>query len=206
MQPTIYTVGHSTHPWDRFAQLLADHRVSLIADVRSSPYSRFNPQFNRETLARQLSMLEIEYRFMGDQLGARPTDAGCYDDGRVSYDRLAGTTAFQTGLNSLLSMEPEHRVCLLCAEKDPLTCHRAVLVAPHLVDRGSRIRHILADGAIETQSQMLIRLRDMLGLPAVDLFRDEQAILAEALAIQAKKIAYVAEAGGTRPLVTEVEP
>ena len=118
-------------------------RSELLADVRSTPYSRFNPQFRRDALAASLSQNGIEYLFLGEELGARSKDRACYEQGRVSYRKLADTELFRQGIERLLVAAKTHTTAIMCAEKDPLDCHRTILVARALQARGESIAHIL---------------------------------------------------------------
>ncbi len=117
----IFTIGHSTHSAEVFLALLRQHGVEAVADVRSSPFSRFNPQFNREPLEQFLKANGIWYVFLGKELGARSEDRSCYLDGRVQYGRLAQTALFQSGLDRVQQGAARYRVALMCAEKEPLT-------------------------------------------------------------------------------------
>ena len=190
--PGVLTVGHSTHPWDVFVGLLQSHAVTALVDVRSVPYSRFNPQFNRNRLERELPPHDVHYVFLGRELGARSDDPACYDEtGRVQYDRLARKPAFRRGLDRIVQEAARNRVALMCAEKEPLSCHRTILVAPALERRGVEIQHILADGTLEPHAHTLHRLIDSLKLPATDLFRSRRTLITEALARRAARIGYV---------------
>src|SRR5689334_23368665 len=100
--PVVFTIGHSTHSWGDFITLLTTHRVTAIADVRSVPRSRFNPQFNKDILSARLQERDIRYVFLGEELGARSSDPCCYVQGRVSYERLAQTDLFRQGLQRVL--------------------------------------------------------------------------------------------------------
>ena len=162
--------------------------------MRSSPFSRFNPQFNREPLEQFLKASGIRYVFLGKEVGARSEDRSCYLDGRVQYGRLAQTPLFQSGLDRVLQGAAKYRVALMCVEKEPLECHRTLLVAKTLAERGQPVLHIHADGHLETQEAALERLLDVTGLPKEDFFRSKQELLAEALARQEKQVAYVDEA------------
>jgi len=178
---TVYTIGHSTHSGEGLAALLAQHGIDLLCDVRGVPYSRRNPQFNRETLQKTLAAAGIDYRFLGDALGARNAPGEAYDDeGRLSYDRLARTAPFQAGLQQVISEARERRATIMCAENEPLDCHRTILVARHLVRAGCGIRHILADGSLEAHDAAMARLIERLGLEDTDLFRSREALLEEA--------------------------
>jgi uncharacterized protein (DUF488 family) len=158
MPQPIFTVGHSTHAAGHFLGLLTQHGIGVLADVRSLPYSRRNPQFNREALRQTLKADGVGYVYLGEQLSARSADAGCYVAGRLSYPLVAQTAAFQAGLARLIGAAQTHRIALMCAEKDPLDCHRTILVARALEFRACEVVHILADGALETQAQASARL------------------------------------------------
>lgn len=196
----VFTIGHSTHSAEAFLALLREHQVDAVADVRSSPSSRFNPQFNREALEQFLKANGIRYVFLGKELGARSEDSACYLDGRVQYGRLAETPLFQGGLNRVLRGAARYRVALMCAEKEPLECHRTLLVAKALAARGQSVLHIHADGHLETHDAAMERLLDVTGLPKKDLFRSKQELLEDALARQEVKVAYVDEAQATMTL------
>ena len=187
----IYTVGHSNQPLERFAAILRQHAITALADVRSSPYSRFNPQFNRESLKNSLAQVGIKYVFLGEELGARTKDRSCYAAGKVSYARLAATELFQHGLDRLQSGMREHRIAMMCAEKEPLECHRTILVARQLVNRSVSVRHILGDGSVEPHDELVARLRRSLDLPEHDMFRSDDELTNEAYERQGQRIAYV---------------
>ena len=194
-QYPVYTIGHSNHALESFMELLRRHGIGEVIDVRSSPYSRYNPQFNYNALETALEAAGIEYTFLGGELGGRPADRSCYDtDGRVLYDRLAETDLFQDGISYVTRHADESRTVLMCSEKDPLDCHRALLIAGALADRGVTVDHILADGALETHAAAMDRLMHDLKLPPNgDLFRSRDEVIGDALTRQASKVAY---AGG----------
>lgn len=193
MPNTVYTIGHSTHPIDRFIELLASHHVMLVADVRSHPHSRFAPQFNRKDLQAALQTAGISYIFMGRELGARPEDRACYDErGKVQYERLARTEQFQEGLRWVAEEAKRQRLVLMCAEEDPLKCHRTILICRHLLelDQDIVVQHIRGNGDLESHDEALSRLLVELKLPKEDLFRTHEEIIAEAYERQGRKIAY----------------
>ena len=190
MNPVVYTVGHSTHTVERLTALLAMHQVATLCDVRSNPYSRFNPQFNREGLRHLLAEAGVNYLFLGHELGARSDDPACYEAGKVQYDRLARTALFQAGLDRLSEVAGRDRVALMCAEKDPLDCHRTILVAPQVQARGFAVEHILEDGTLESHEETMTRLLRLLNLPDEDLFRSHEEILEDAYRIRGAHIAY----------------
>jgi uncharacterized protein (DUF488 family) len=187
----IFTIGHSTHPTQKLLNLLRRNGITAIADVRSQPYSRMNPQFNREPLKDALKAVGIAYVFLGRELGARTDDRNCYVDGKVQYDRLAKTDAFQHGLTRVINGTSRYRIALLCAERDPLTCHRTILVVRHLITRGLRAAHILGDGRLEQHDDALDRLLHEVGLSERDFFKPRQALVDEAYARRESEIAYV---------------
>ena len=192
----IYSIGHSNHPIQAFLSLLQQHAITAVADVRSIPYSRFNPQFRREKLQAALADAGIQYVFLGEELGARSKDPSCYDaEGRVIYGKLAQTELFRRGIQRLLVGMAQHRISLMCAEREPLECHRTLLVARELVREGVAVTHILGDGSLEAHEQALRRLARTLKLTDTDLFSDAAALIEQAYELQAARIAYVRKGG-----------
>jgi uncharacterized protein (DUF488 family) len=191
---TIYTIGHSTHPIERFVELLKQHGIELLADVRSTPFSRFNPQFNRASLGHSLAAAGIRYEFMGEELGARTSDPACFENGRVSYARLSATPLFQRGLARLREAAATQQVVIMCAEREPLDCHRTILIARQLERGGQTVMHILADGALEENGHALGRLIERLHLPADDLFAGSAEQVDAAYDAQAAKVSWAPKA------------
>ncbi len=194
MEPTlrrIFTVGHSNHAIETFLGLLRRHEVTTIADVRSAPYSRFAPQFSKKALREALRAEGIKYVFLGGELGARSSDPACYEHGRVRYDRLARTEAFGEGIGRLIRGSEVETVAILCTEKDPLDCHRTLLVARQLVQRGLAVDHILAGGALEHYEDSMLRLLDKTNQSPPDFFTTLEERIDNALRDQEERIAYV---------------
>lgn len=189
----VLTIGHSTHTIERFVELLRQHGVTALADVRSAPYSRFNPQFNKTTLESSLLENSIAYVFLGKELGARSDDPSCYENGRVRYGRLAQTALFKAGIERVKKGMATHSVALMCAEKEPLECHRTLLVSRALEREGTPVAHIHADGRLEAHHDAMVRLLPLVGLPTTDLFRSEVDLIEEACAKQEERVAYVDE-------------
>jgi uncharacterized protein (DUF488 family) len=187
----ILTVGHSTHQLEHFLALLTRHNVTAVADVRSVPASRFTPQFNRDAITRALRDVGIQYVFLGDELGARSTDPDCYVAGQVRYGRLAKTRSFLNGIQRLLDGRDNQRIAVMCAEQEPLDCHRTVLVARVLVDHQVPVHHIHSDGQLESHDDAMARLMAGFGLDQPDLFHTRDELLNEALSRQEQRIAYV---------------
>ena len=144
---TIYTVGHSNHELEDFLALLEPYAIELLIDVRSSPYSRYVPQANRESLARVLEAKGIAYRWMGDRLGGKPQ--GVVAD----YDRMRASPPFEQGIADLLAQAASRRTVIMCSEGDHRHCHRYKLISPALLDLGSRVLHIQPDGSVVDEEE-----------------------------------------------------
>ena len=166
----VLTIGHSTHPWERFVALLRGVNVTAIGDVRSSPYSRHCPQFDREELREQLRRNGIAYVFLGRELGGRPADRSLYRDGIADYERMASASELGKGLDRVVDGARQHRIALLCSEQDPLDCHRTVLVSRRLAERGAAVEHLLADGGRKAHAAVEEELLERSGDGAPDLF------------------------------------
>ena len=192
MANDLYTIGHSNHKIEDFIGLLKKHRINCIADVRSTPYSQYNSQFNREILTIDLRNANIDYIYLGDQLGARPSDTNCYNENHANFEYLAKTEQFHVGLDRLVSTSSKYIVALMCAEKDPIECHRFILVCRNLKNIGLHIKHILSDGSIEDNNDAEHRMVKMLKIePTLFEPRKTQAQLIEqAYEKQANNIAY----------------
>lgn len=188
----ICTIGHSNGSVERLIALLREHEITAIADVRSQPYSRFNPQFNREALAADLKRSGLEYVFLGQELGARSEDPTCYRNGRAQYSLIAKTAVFERGIERLLSGAERFRVAILCAEKEPLVCHRTILISRYLHEKGIVVRHILEDGRIEEHDSLLLRLLETHGMQESHLFHSKDELIEIAYQKQADEIEYSA--------------
>ena len=174
-EAAVFMIGHSSHPLEVFLDLLARHRVSVLADVRSAPYSRFNPHFNRESVAGALKAREIEYMYFG----------------RVCYDRVARTRDFGRGLLNVTNTAKNHRVALMCAEKEPLDCHRTLLIAQALAGQGVSVQHILADGTLEDHADTMSRLLQQQDLrPEGDMFATREESISLAIEHRARQVAF----------------
>ena len=227
----VVTIGHSNHAPDTFAALLRQHGVNVVVDVRSTPYSRYLPHFNKEHLAESLEEAGIRYSFLGKELGGQPAERAFYDDdGRVMYDKLAATAAFKGGVEYVLdaaavhpstssgrtageraegrtaadrvegrtaaecvegqtAAPPAQRLALMCSEKEPLDCHRTLLIGQTLAKRGVNVAHIHADGSLETHEDAMNRLLDSFKLPHNgDLFRSREAVIEDAVTRQSQRV------------------
>jgi uncharacterized protein (DUF488 family) len=167
----IKTIGHSNHPIERFLDLLKAGGVKLLIDVRSMPYSRRFPQFGRERLANSLAEASIAYQWEGEALGGKPGQSG-------GYNELAARPAFNDALGRLITRSEDTTLCLMCAEKEPLDCHRTVLVSRRLAERGVAIEHLLADGGTRAHGDVEETL--LAKKAGADLFDDRAQQLARA--------------------------
>ena len=192
MSKKLFTIGHSRHSFPQFLDLLKKHQISAVCDVRSTPYSRLHPHFNREQLRQELKRLDIAYVFLGKELGGRSSDSSCFDaEGRVQYERIAEKDEFLQGLERVSEGAKTHRIALMCVEKDPLTCHRTILVCRHLRREGDlSILHILEDGQTESHEESEMRLLRLARMEQGDLFKSFQEQLEEAYDYQGRRIAY----------------
>jgi len=186
----IYTIGHSTHELQDFVDLLRQHGVTAVADVRSQPYGRLE-HFRRENLTAELKAVGIGYVFLGRELGARRDEPTCYVDGQAAYDRVAELPEFRRGLERLERGAADHVITLMCAEREPLDCHRTVLLARQLAARGWHVRHILADGNVEPHADTERRMVRKMGVdPLFDGGLTEDELIQRAYDERGREIAY----------------
>ncbi len=190
MKEELFTIGHSNHPLHRFTELLRTHGITAVADVRSRPYSKFAPWYNGNTLSESLKKAGIDYVFLGKELGARRDEKECYVDGKADYHRIAKHFRFQEGLTRIRNGLRKHRIALMCAEKDPIACHRTILICRNLRSDDIQIRHILSDGSLENNEESEKRIVKLFKLHEADLFKSESARIEEAYERQANNIAY----------------
>jgi uncharacterized protein (DUF488 family) len=169
----VYTVGHSSHPFEAFVKLLADHGVAVLVDVRSAPYSKYAPQFDREVLQRALNAAGIKYLFLGAELGGRPENQAYYDaEGHAVYSRMTTDPAFVAGIERLERGMANYRLALMCGEEDPAHCHRRLLVARILMERGHEVVHIRGDGRVVSDE-------DVASQSGKSLVNEQPALFAE---------------------------
>jgi uncharacterized protein (DUF488 family) len=159
MQPTnkelrLFTVGHSNQPVEAFIDLLREHEIGVVVDVRSSPYSKYVPHFNKEEIQQALENAGIKYLFLGRELGGRPEGSEFYDEENyVLYHRLAESPLFLAGVERLEKGLRQYRVAIMCSEEDPGVCHRQLLVGRVMRQRGVQVEHIRGDGTIELAAE-----------------------------------------------------
>lgn len=145
----VYSIGHSNVPEEKFLDLLKLHGIDVLIDVRSAPYSRYNPQFGREALRQSVMAEGIRYLFLGNLIGGKPPDQKFrLPDGSVDYDLLLDSAEFRKGLDQVVELGENSNVAVMCAEADFRHCHRYRLITKGLLDRGVDVSHILHSGGV----------------------------------------------------------
>lgn len=190
---TLFTIGYATKPIEVFIEQLQRYQVTALADVRSVPYSKAFHDYHQEALKARLEQAGIRYVYLGNELGPRSKDPAHYDEcGQVQFEQLMQTPLFQRGINRLCTgLDKGYTIALMCAEKDPATCHRSLLIAYYLQHAGDwSIEHIQYDGGLESQTTLEARLREIHGA-GDDLFASAEEQAQRAYQLQLKKIAYI---------------
>ncbi|GAF97069.1 unnamed protein product [marine sediment metagenome] len=191
----LYTIGHSNHTIRNFIALLKRHKINMVVDVRSVPYSRYCPQFDKNVVSAALQAVNIQYMFLGRELGARPNDTTCYEDGCVNFEFITRRKEFKDGLQRLLTGIGKYYIVLMCTEKEPLECHRTILICRNLKEHKLCIKHILEDGKIEDHEDTERRLAKMLKIEPT-LFEPEKMhsdLIEQAYDQQAQNISHRSE-------------
>lgn len=192
---TLYTIGYSGYSRDEFLKEIRRHSIDCIVDVRSNPHSRYFSDYDKESIALFLKDNQILYRHYDKEFGARQEDRRYYTGGILDFAKFVKSDAFQSGIQKIVSgMQQGYTFVLLCAEKDPASCHRACMVTREFAKAGIHVVH-LSPGAEETQTKLEVRLleayfpeRDQLtlfGSPKTDA-----ELLDEAYALRNKEIGY----------------
>jgi uncharacterized protein (DUF488 family) len=192
---TIFTIGHSSLELEQFLALLTGAKVESVVDVRSVPQSGRFPQFNQISLESTLREAGFDYVFLGEELGGRPDDPASYhDNGRVNYPARRKSYAFQSGIEQLLRLAKEKTVAILCAEEDPLDCHRFLMICPELVSAGASPVHLRKNGRVESQQaaeDRLLAAQGFSGVAANTLFPEARIeALEKAYELQAERAAF----------------
>jgi uncharacterized protein (DUF488 family) len=147
----VYTIGHSNHPIEEFIKLLNHYSINCVCDVRSTPYSRYAEQYNRENLKEVLESKNIMYLYFGDEFGARRNEKSLLTDGVVDFNKVAKDDKFIYGITRVKKgIQKDYRIVLMCTEKEPLECHRTILVSKNLEASGISVAHILANGFVKS--------------------------------------------------------
>lgn len=190
MPNEILSLGHSSLEFPRFLELLKNAQVTAVADVRSSPYSGRFPWFSQKEMKGALKEGGLSYAFLGKELGGRPTSPELYRGRVADYDAMARTSLFHTGLERLLNGSQTHRIAMVCSERDPLHCHRCLLVGRQLAQKHVEVTHLNFEGGRETQDQIEDRLLREERLFADDLLKSHAERLAEAYLKRSRQVAY----------------
>jgi uncharacterized protein (DUF488 family) len=186
----LLSVGHSDIAADRFIAVLRAAGIDAVADVRSTPFSRFCPWFSRKPLEARLVQEGMAYLPFGEALGGRPRDPRLFCEGIADYEAMARHGEFQAGLDRLQAEAKRASICMMCAEREPLDCHRCLLAARALAGRGLAVGHILHDGVVEPHPATEQRLLAW-DAKAVDLFvTGQNDRLAAAYRRRARAVAY----------------
>lgn len=191
MNPDLLTIGHSRHAMEHYLSLLRLHAVTAVADVRSTPHSR-TPHFSQAPLRQALAAAQIQYVYLGAELGARRAESSCYVEGQARYELVAKLPAFDAGIERLRRGAQRYRIAMMCAEKEPLDCHRGVLIARSITLRGWSVSHILADGRLEEHSATDRRLVSRMGITR-SLFEPDlpwEGLVERAYAARGLELAY----------------
>ncbi len=190
MPNELYTIGYAPFSMDDFIATLRQYSINALVDVRSSPYSKFKPEFKKDPLNKALADNHISYIFLGTLIGARVEDSACYTDGILNYDLLKETDKFQTGITRILNGMKDYRIALMCAEKDPLNCHRTFLISRTLRSFPINILHILEDGSLEAHTAAEKRLLNLYERDQPNIFRSELDCIEEAYDSMCRKITF----------------
>ena len=152
----IYTIGYGNRSIEEFVGLLQQYDIKFLADIRSQPYSRYNPDFSKDALERRLKQASIRYIFMGDTLGGRPRDDASYqEDGRVDYEKVAEKDFYLKGISYLhTAWNKQLCIVLMCSEAKPQACHRSKLIGKTLGKQNINVAHIDETGAVKTQEEI----------------------------------------------------
>lgn len=152
----VWSMGHSNFTIDEFIDLALWREIQVIADVRSMPYSKYTPQFNRELFSSTLTKAGIRYQFMGDSLGGRPPEPDLYDEeGHVLYSELAKNPRFKSGVEQLCIDSERERVAMMCSEESPQNCHRRLLISRVLADQGVDTLHIRGNRSVQSNAELI---------------------------------------------------
>lgn len=190
MENKIYTIGYSTFEIDEFIRIIKSHGITAVADVRSSPYSKFKPEFNKKEFQKELKKSDLTYVFLGQELGARVDMPDCYVNNKVDFKLVAQHAFFLNGITRIRTGMEKYNIVLMCAEKDPITCHRTILICRALRAFKIEILHILENGQIERHSDIEQRLLTLFNLQEPSIFETTEQRINQAYDLQAERIAY----------------
>ncbi len=175
-ESTIYSIGHGAKTFNDFFEELSSFQIQYLIDVRSQPYSKWNPEFNKEILEQKMAKTNIRYIYWGAILGGRPNDISCYTDNRIDYSKLRQKDFFIDGISRIIiANEKQIRVAVMCSEANPAICHRSKCIGQDLLSKGISMHHIV--GPNKSKSQELVMAELTKGLGIVDLFGQEESFM-----------------------------
>lgn len=194
-----FTIGHSTYESETFVKLLKLNSIEWLVDVRSVPYSQYNPQYNKENIKVFLENNRISYIFMGDLLGARYSNPELFfpDKEIVDFNKVRRTNEFKRGIEVVINgLKEGHKICLMCSEKDPFECHRFVLVSYSLAKKGIDVKHILENGDVmfneALEERLLSKYKIEYGNPTLfDSTKTKEAAIEEGYEKRNRDIGYI---------------
>lgn len=145
----IFSIGHSNHLFSSFLELLQANNIKLLVDVRTSPYSKYSPHFNKKPLEKALEEAKIDYVYLGNKIGGKPRDKKFYHEDKLVYHLLEKDEKYQEGLKELIKLIEGNHVVIMCSEENPYHCHRHHLISQSLLKKGFNITHLRGDGNLE---------------------------------------------------------
>jgi uncharacterized protein (DUF488 family) len=140
----IYTIGHSNIAQESFIDVLKQFKIQLVIDVRSSPYSKFVPHFNRENIKKTFKENDIKYIFLGNYIGGKPKAMKYYQNGKVNYDLIEKSEHYKEGIDKIIELNED--LALMCSEENPYNCHRHHLITQTLLKNELEVIHIRKEG------------------------------------------------------------
>jgi len=189
----IYTIGHSNYKLSDFLNIVTSFGIEVVVDVRSTPYSKYCPQFDKVSIKNSLNNAGVQYLFLGRELGARPDDSSCYYGERVQFGLLRNTDLFKSGIARLKNAASKGCVvAIMCSEKDPIECHRTLLISRVLKEDGVEVKHIINEAEVLDQNQIEEQLQKKFKLEPLlfDTNTAEQSRILEAYKKQEEQIIY----------------
>lgn len=190
MNREVFSIGHSNHLIEVFVALLQGNEISAIADIRSVPTSKYAEHFNSAELASELHKNKIEYVYLGAELGGRPSAVDLFTDGIADYEKMAKASKFRKGIDRVIKGADRYRIALMCSERDPMDCHRFLLVARVLAEHGLIVKHILPGGGVLSQADMEEHLLSWAGAGENDFFLSRAERLNLAYRKRSTRVAY----------------
>lgn len=156
----IFTIGHSNYSIDRFLDMLKFHNINCIVDIRGTPYSKYNVQYNKETISQTLTRKGYVYIYMGKEFAAQRGDKSLYtEEGYADFEKVVYDKDFLNGINRLkVGCRKGYRIALMGAKQDPISCHRCILLGRALKEHGFNVEHILDDYTLASQEELEKRL------------------------------------------------